>query len=42
MRRQLLRDGLQVQHQLRVVADELADLINKEGNALVRPLAIQP
>ena len=42
MRRQLLRDGLQVQHQLRVVADELADLVDEEGNALVRPLAIQP
>ena len=40
MRRQLLRDGLQIKHQLRVVANELADLINKEGNALVRPLAI--
>ena len=42
MRRQLLRDGLQVQHQLRVVADELADLVNEEGDALVRTLSIQP
>ena len=42
MRRQLLRDGLQVQHQLRVVADELANLVSEEGDALVRPLAIQP
>ena len=42
MRRQLLRDGLQVQHQLRVVADELADLVDEEGDALVRTLSIQP
>ena len=42
MRRQLLRNGLQVQHQLRVIADELADLVDEEGDALMRPLTIQP
>ena len=42
MRRQLLGDGLQVQHQLRVVADELADLVDEEGDALVRPLTVKP
>ena len=42
MRRQLLGDGLQVEHQLRVIADELADLIDEEGDALVRTLTIQP
>ena len=42
MRCQLFRNGLQVQHQLRVVANKLANFVDEESNALVRPLALQP
>ena len=40
-RPQLLRDGLQVEHQVGVGADELADFIDQEHDPVLRPLGIQ-
>ena len=37
----LFGDGLQVQHQLGVLADELADLVNKEDDAMAWALGVQ-
>ena len=36
---QLLGDGLQVEHELGVVADELAHLVHQEHHAVLRPFA---
>ena len=38
MRAELLRDGLQVEHQVGVGADELADLVYQEDDTLQRAL----
>ena len=38
---QLLGDGLQVEHELGVVADELAHLVHQEHHAVLRPFALQ-
>ena len=38
---QVLRDGLQVEHQLAVLADELPDLVDQENQAVLRAPGIQ-
>ena len=38
-RAELLGDGLQVEHQMGIGADELADLIDQKDEAVLRPLA---
>ena len=40
-RPQFFRDGLQVEHQVGVVANELPDLIHQEYDAVLRPLRFQ-
>ena len=40
-RAQLLGDRLEVEHQVGVAADELADLIDQEDQPVLRPLGVQ-